>query len=70
MLFGFSDASEGKKSLETAEQWTKLVAGELTSRGVRPAVATGMGSIMPLAEAGGKDGKLRNNRVEVWLSRR
>jgi phosphate transport system substrate-binding protein len=70
MLFGFSDMSEGKKAKETAEQWVKLVAGELTSRGVKPAVTTGMGSVMQLAEGGSKDGKLRNNRVEVWLSRR
>ncbi len=70
MLFGFSDVSEGNKSKETAEQWTKLAAGELTARGIKPAVEMGMGSIMPLAEGGAKDGKLRNNRVEVWLSRR
>ena len=70
MLFGFSDASEGNKSKEVAEQWTKLVAGELVARGVKPAVEMGMGSIMQLAEGGTKVGKLRNNRVEVWLSRR
>ena len=70
MLFGFSDLSEGKKTKETAEQWTKLVAGELTARGVKPVVSMGMGSVMQLAEGGTKDGKLRNNRVEVWLSRR
>ena len=69
MLFGFSDIGEGGKSKEIAEQWTKLVAGELTARGVKPAVAMGMGSIMRLAEGGTKDGKLRNNRVEIWLSR-
>ena len=70
MLFGFSDASEGNKSKEVAEQWTKLVAGELTARGVKPTVEMGMGSIMQLEEGGTKVGKLRNNRVEVWLSRR
>ena len=70
MLFGFSDAAEGKKSKESAEQWVKLVAGELTARGVNPSLVMGMGSVMPLAQGGTKDGKLRNNRVEVWLSRR
>lgn len=70
MLFGFSDQSEGKKTQESAEQWTKLVAGELTARGVKPSVSLAMGSAMQLAEGGSKDGKLRNNRVEVWLSRR
>lgn len=70
MLFGFSDVSEGKKALEASEQWTKLVAGELASRGIRPAVQLGMGAVMPVAQGGTKDGKLRNNRVEVWLSRR
>lgn len=69
MLFGFSDASEGKKAKEISDQWTRLVAGELAARGVKPAVAMGMGSIMPVAEEGSKDGKLRNNRVEVWLAR-
>jgi phosphate transport system substrate-binding protein len=70
MLFGFSDVGEDKKTKGIAEQWTRLVAEELTERGVKPAVATAMGSIMPLAQGGTKDGKLRNNRVEVWLSRR
>ena len=70
MLFGFSDVSEGEKAKEISEQWTRLAVGELTARGVRPAVAIGMGSIIQLAEGGSKDGKLRNNRVEVWLSRR
>ncbi len=70
MLFGFSDSSEGKKSKETSEQWAKLVGGELTSRGVKPSVAMGMGSVMQLVEGGSMNGKIRNNRVEVWLSRR
>jgi phosphate transport system substrate-binding protein len=70
MLFGFSDTSEGKKAHDTSEQWAKMVAGELTSRGIRPAVVQGMGAIMQLAEGGSRDGKIRNNRVEVWLSRR
>ena len=70
MLFGFSDVGEGTKSKEISEQWTKLAVGELTARGIKPAVAVGMGSIIPLAEGGSKDGKLRNNRVEVWLARR
>ncbi len=70
MLFGFSDMSEGKKSTETAEQWAKMVAGELTSRGVNASVVMGLGSVAQLAEGGSSDGKIRNNRVEVWLSRR
>ena len=70
MLFGFSDASEGKKAKDVSEQWTRLAAGELTSRGIKPAVEVGMGAVMSLAQSGTKDGKLRNNRVEVWLSRR
>jgi phosphate transport system substrate-binding protein len=70
MLFGFSDVSEGTRSQKIAEQWTRLVADELISRGVQPAVSMGMGSTMQLALGGSKDGKLRNNRVEVWLSRR
>jgi phosphate transport system substrate-binding protein len=70
MLFGFSDISEGTKSKEIAEQWTKLVAGELSARGVKPTVTAGMGAVMQLAQGGSKEGKLRNNRVEVWLSRR
>lgn len=70
MLFGFSDISEGIKAKEASEQWTKLVAGEMTARGIKPALEIGMGSIMPVAQVGTKDGKLRNNRVEVWLARR
>jgi phosphate transport system substrate-binding protein len=70
MLFGFSDMSDGSKAKEFAEQRTKLVAGELAARGVKPAMAVAMGSVMQLAPGGTKDGKLRNNRVEVWLSRR
>jgi phosphate transport system substrate-binding protein len=70
LLFGFSDAGEGKKAKEFSEQLTKLVSGEMTSRGIKPALEAGMGPVMPVAQGGSKDGKLRNNRVEVWLSRR
>jgi phosphate transport system substrate-binding protein len=70
LLFGFSDASEGAKSKELSDQRTRLVTGELSSRGIKPAMTVAMGSVMPLSQSGTKEGKLRNNRVEVWLSRR
>jgi phosphate transport system substrate-binding protein len=70
MLFGFSDESEGTKAKAVSEQWTKLAAGELTARGIRPALEVGMGAVMPVGQSGSKDGTLRNNRVEVWLAKR
>jgi phosphate transport system substrate-binding protein len=70
MLFGFSDSSEGNNAQNTTEQWARLVAGELASRGIKPELVKGMGPVMQVAEGGSHDGKLRNNRVEIWLSRR
>jgi phosphate transport system substrate-binding protein len=70
LLFGFTDASaDASTSLALSNQRVGQVAQELRSRGVMVAAAEGFGSAMPVADNSTKEGKQRNNRVEIWLAR-
>jgi len=71
LLFGFTDAStDAATSLALSHQRVGQVAQELRSRGVMIAAAEGFGSSLPVADNSSKEGKQRNNRVEIWLARR
>ncbi len=71
LLFGFTDSSADEAtSMALSNQRVGQVAQELRSRGVVVAVAEGFGSALPVTDKGTKEGKQRNNRVEVWLARR
>ncbi len=70
LLFGFTDAStDAATSLALSNQRVGQVAQELRSRGVMVAAAEGFGSAMPVSDNSTKEGKQRNNRVEIWLAR-
>src|SRR5205807_3901631 len=62
LLLGFG--GERSESFERA----KLVAAELTSRGVKPATVAGFGGAMPLSSKPGAAGRRRNDRVEAWIA--
>jgi len=46
------------------------VVQELRQRGVVIAAAEGFGSELPIADNASKEGRQRNNRVEVWVTKR
>jgi len=71
LLFGFTDSSvDAATSLALSHQRVGQVAQELRSRGVMIAATEGFGSNLPVADNSSKEGKQRNNRVEIWLARR
>lgn len=71
MLFGFTDTSaDAVTSLALSNQRVGQVAQELRSRGIMIAAAEGFGSSLAVGDNSSKEGRQRNNRVEVWLTRR
>ena len=70
MLFGFSD-SQGDDlfNLQLSKQRAEVVAKELSQRGIRPSVITGLGSTQPAASNDTGRGRNRNRRVEIWLKK-
>ncbi|MDK9716589.1 MAG: phosphate ABC transporter substrate-binding/OmpA family protein, partial [Trichlorobacter sp.] len=71
LLFGFTDdAGNTQTSLALSNQRVGQVAQELRSRGIMVAAAEGFGSSLPMADNSTKEGKQRNNRVEIWLAKR
>ncbi len=71
LLFSFTDASsDPHSSLALSHQRVGQVAQELRSRGIMVAAAEGFGSSLPVADNSTKEGRQRNNRVEIWLAKR
>lgn len=71
LLFSFTDAgSDPHSSLALSHQRVGQVAQELRSRGLMVAAAEGFGASLPVADNGTKEGRQRNNRVEIWLAKR
>jgi phosphate transport system substrate-binding protein len=68
-LLGFSDSSgDTQANLALSQERAKRVADELTSRGVEVASVDGLGDQMPVGSNDTPAGRLRNRRVEVWIS--
>jgi len=68
LVLGFSDASgtpQANRSL--SEERARVVASELTLRGLEPVVIAGFGDILPVATNASETGKAKNRRVEIWL---
>jgi len=71
LLFGFTDGTApARESLLLSHQRVGQVVQELRQRGVVIAAAEGFGSELPIADNAGKEGRQRNNRVEVWVTKR
>lgn len=67
-LFAFTDADGNEaKNVELSKQRAHAVAAILNGRGVPTQVALGFGPALPVASNDTKDGRRKNNRVEVWL---
>lgn len=68
MLFGFTDnvGSPGE-NVKLSLKRVKLVEQQLLTRGIKPLLVKGLGSIMPLASNDTEDGRNRNRRVEIWV---
>lgn len=67
LLNGFADSSGSEKAnVELSKARAEAVAKELRSLGLSP-VATGWGSVLPIAPNDSAEGRERNRRVELWV---
>jgi phosphate transport system substrate-binding protein len=70
MLFGFSDSKgDDLFNLQISKQRAEVVANELSQRGIKPSVITGLGSTQPVASNDTGRGRSQNRRVEIWLKK-
>ena len=70
LLLGFAtDANGGPANIELSKKRAELVAQQFKLRGITPAVVTGFGSEILVAQSSTEEGKERNSRVELWLKR-
>jgi phosphate transport system substrate-binding protein len=70
ILVGFTDdVGDPASNLVLSKQRANAVADALRSRGVIPGRVTGFGSENPVASNSTPDGRERNRRVEVWVSK-
>jgi phosphate transport system substrate-binding protein len=70
MLIGFADNKGNPQANQTlSNERAKILARQFSSRGVLAAVCTGFGSAVPVASNETDEGREKNRRVEVWLSK-
>jgi phosphate transport system substrate-binding protein len=70
LLFGFCDSTGTQQTnLNLSLERAQVVADELKKRGLRAAVVRGFGPYLPVATNDTVEGREKNRRVEVWLTR-
>jgi phosphate transport system substrate-binding protein len=70
-LLGFTDGSGPRTAnLQLSRERATLLAQALAQRGITGTAIAAMGSAMPVADNSGEEGRSRNRRVEVWITRR
>jgi phosphate transport system substrate-binding protein len=70
MLFGFADSSGSPGANEKlSKERAKTVAAQFEPRGVTPKVVTGFGADNPIASNDSDDGRQKNRRVEIWVTK-
>jgi phosphate transport system substrate-binding protein len=70
LLFGFCDSTGAQQTnLDLSLARAKVVADELTKRGLKPGAVKGFGAYLPVAANDTGEGREKNRRVEIWLRR-
>jgi phosphate transport system substrate-binding protein len=68
MLIGFADnTGNPARNIELSKDRARAVAEHLKRQGITPALVTGFGQDLPVADNGTPEGREKNRRVEVWL---
>jgi len=68
LLIGFSDnAGNPRVNQHLSIERAQVMARELATRGIQPAMVTGFGSILPVTGNDTAEGRDKNRRVEVWI---
>jgi phosphate transport system substrate-binding protein len=70
VLLGFADSTgDPTSNLQLSETRARAVADQFVQRGLKPAVVRGFGGYLPVADNQTADGRQKNRRVEIWLSK-
>ncbi len=70
LLLGFADSTgDPTSNLQLSETRARAVADQLVQRGLKPATVKGFGGYLPVADNETVDGRQKNRRVEIWLSK-
>jgi phosphate transport system substrate-binding protein len=68
ILVGFADNTGGAAAnLTLSKQRAEAVAEQMRQRGIQPALVTGFGAELPIADNSTPEGREKNRRVEVWI---
>jgi phosphate transport system substrate-binding protein len=68
ILVGFADnTGTAAGNLALSKDRAQAVAQQMERHGITPALITGFGQELPVADNGTPDGRDKNRRVEVWL---
>lgn len=69
LLFGFSDSvGNAATNQSLSEDRAHLIATALERRGLKAEAVRGFGSALPVASNDTPEGRLKNRRVEVWIT--
>ena len=70
VLIGFADnVGDPASNVVLSKERAKAVASALKTRGITPGRITGFGAENPVASNATPEGRERNRRVEVWVTR-
>jgi phosphate transport system substrate-binding protein len=68
ILVGFADnTGNSGANLALSKERAEVVAQQMRTRGISPALVTGFGQELPVADNSTEDGRQKNRRVEAWL---
>ncbi len=69
-VLGFADAMGGKNvNQQLSQDRATQVAQAFAQRGIAGVTIAGLGSALPVADNASEEGRRRNRRVEVWVTR-
>jgi len=70
LLFGFADSTGNPASnLQLSQLRAQAVADQFKQRGLKPGLVKGFGGYLPVASNDSAEGRQKNRRVEIWLTK-
>ncbi|MGZ4824798.1 MAG: substrate-binding domain-containing protein [Terriglobales bacterium] len=70
LLFGFADSSGNPQSnVNLSQARARMVADQFIQRGLKPGLVKGFGAYLPVASNETAEGREKNRRVEIWLTK-
>jgi phosphate transport system substrate-binding protein len=70
VLVGFADSTGNPgANIKLSKDRADAVSEQMKRQGITPALVTGLGQELPVADNGTPEGREKNRRVEVWLKR-